>query len=146
MTAPAMPKLELEWLPGRFVVCRLPADAAIPEWNGHERGEDAPARLLSITRTERELSIVIDESALPANLNPATPVQRGFAAMRIVGTLDFALVGVLARLTSTLAAANISVFVISTYETDIILVREADLEQAEHALRDVARFKNGESP
>lgn len=135
MTAPAMPKLELEWLPGRFVVCRLPADAALPEWTGLQRGEDAPARLLSITRTERELSIVIDEAALPPDLNPATPVQRGFAAMRIVGTLDFGLVGVLARLTSALAAANVSVFVISTYDTDIILVREVDRERAEAALR-----------
>jgi len=106
-------KLQLEWLPGRYAICRLKPHDPIPLW----AGESVPS-LLSITRTDRELSIVIDESLVADGVQ----AQRGYAAMRIKGTLDFACVGILAKLTGALAAANIPVFVISTFETDVILV------------------------
>ncbi len=142
MTAPGMPNLELEWLPGRYVVCRLDARSEIPSWAaGLSASPNDTPTLCCVTRTDKELSIVIDEAALPADQHAATPVQRGFAAMRVVGTLDFALVGVLARLTTALAAANVSVFVISTYDTDVILVREGDRDRAVAALREVAHLR-----
>ena len=141
MTAPAMPNLELEWLSGRYAVCRLDAQAPIPTWAvDASSGAASAPQLWCVSRTEKELSIVIDEAALPADWVIAAPVQRGFVAMRIMGTLDFALVGVLARLTAALAAANVSVFVISTYDTDVILVREADRKRAEAAVLEIARI------
>jgi hypothetical protein len=93
---------------------------------------------LCVTRTASELSIVIDESALPADATRGMPVQTSFVALRISGTLDFSEVGVLARLTGALAAADMPVFVISTYDTDIILLREEHAGRAVDALREFA--------
>lgn len=141
MASSDIPSLELEWLPGRFAVCRLDANDALPPWASPIlTGAAAMPGLACVVRTENELSIVIDEAVLPPSVASTLPVQRGFAAMRIVGTIDFALVGVLSRLTTALAAATISVFLISTFDTDIILVREADRERAMHALSTVAKF------
>ena len=89
---------------------------------------------MSVTRTDRELSIVIDESLVTANVK----AERGFVALRIAGTLDMSLVGVLARLTGALAAANIPVFAISTFDTDYLLVRESNASAAAEALNRVA--------
>jgi len=138
--------LALEWLPGRHAICRLRPDAAAQQapWLAralHVPMDESGGRLLSITRTEREISVVIEESLLPAEteIGPSMPIQRGFAAMRIAGTLDFSLVGVLSKLTGALAAANVSVFVLSTYDTDILLVRESDRDRATSALAGIAR-------
>jgi hypothetical protein len=101
----------------------------------------APARLFALVITERETAIVINERDLPADLDPATPMQRGYVALRIVGIVDFAFIGVFARLTAPLAAASVSVFLISTYDTDLILVREKDRDRATEALREVANVR-----
>ncbi|MCH8342577.1 MAG: ACT domain-containing protein [Planctomycetes bacterium] len=97
-------ELELEWIAGRFAVCRLPATAEIPQWVPADGG------LISITRTDRELSIVAMQDAIPADVQ----AERNWVAMRIVGTLSFSAVGVLAKLSGALAGAGISVLAIST--------------------------------
>ncbi len=131
-------RLTLQWLPRRYAVCRLDPAAPLPVWVRSSLKSQVSS-LLSITRNATELSIVIDESQLPSIADPDAhaPIQRGFAALRIAGTLDFDLVGILARLTSALSAASVSVFVLSTYETDILLVRERDAMLAFEALRTV---------
>ena len=116
--------ITLEWLAGRFAVCRLDAAAAIPGWA--RGGSD----FLSITRTEAELSIVAVETLVPAEVT----AERGWAAMRVLGQLDFSIVGVLAKLTGTLADAGIPCFAISTYDTDYILVKEKDAVRAAEVL------------
>jgi hypothetical protein len=63
-----------------------------------------------------------------------TEVQRGYRALAVVGTLDFALTGIVASLAAPLAAAGISIFGISTYDTDHILVREDCLSEAKSVL------------
>ena len=113
-------EITLEWLPGRFAVCRLDAAAAIPDWA--LRGSD----FLSITRSEAELSIVAAEVLVPTEVT----AERGWVAMRVVGKLDFSTVGVLAKLTGALAEVGISCFAISTYDTDYILVKEQDAVRA----------------
>ncbi len=122
--------LRLEWVPGRFAVCRLGADEAVPDW---ALASGSPG-LLSVTRTDRELSIVADEDRVPAS----TRAERGWVAVRVGGTLDFGLVGVLSRLTGALAAAGVSVFAIYTYDTDILLVKATDSQRALEALGAVA--------
>jgi uncharacterized protein len=122
----AKPRLELEWLPGRYAVCRLEPNQPIPAWVACESAH----QLLSITRTERELSIVIDEDRVPEDVK----AERGFVAMRVVGTLDFSLTGIIARLTTPLAEAGIPVFVISTFETDVVMVAEPHRKTAESML------------
>lgn len=126
-------ELELEWIAGRFAVCRLPATAEIPQW------VPAGGGLISITRTDRELSIVAMQVAVPADVQ----AERDWVAMRIVGKLGFSAVGVLAKISGALAGAGIPVLAISTYETDILLVTSADAQRAARALgavADVARL------
>jgi hypothetical protein len=87
--------------------------------------------LASITRTREELSIVCAEAAVPMG----TKAERGFRLLRLQGTLDFSLTGILASIAVPLAAAKVSIFAISTYDTDYILVPGTKLEAAVEALR-----------
>lgn len=107
----------------RLAVCRLAADAPAPEW---PRGA-----FVSITRTPVELSIVCDDSAVPREVL----AERGWRALQLEGPIPFEVTGVAAALTAPLAANGISLFMISTFDTDWLLVKEASLEQAVEALR-----------
>ncbi len=122
-------QITMEWLPGRFAICRLDAQAATPGWAVGRGG------FVSITHSERELSIVAAEALVPAEVK----AERGWAAMRVVGQLDLSMVGVLATLTTALAKARISCFAISTYDTDYILVKQQDADRAAKALGAVAQ-------
>jgi hypothetical protein len=113
--------LKLALLPGTFAVCRLPAGALIPGW-----ASLGPADLCSVTRTRDELSIVVDEARVPSGL----PVEAGWKAFQIAGPLAFSLTGVIASLVGPLADVRIGVFVVSTFDTDYLLVKAADVERA----------------
>ena len=115
--------LKLHLLTERFSVCRLAPDEPVPE--------DLPqSSLLSITRTADELSLVCAESDdLPGK------VESGWRGLVVDGPLEFDQVGVLASLATPLADAGISIFVISTYDTDYLLVKEAQQEEAISCLR-----------
>lgn len=128
--------LRLRWLDGRYAICRLDATASVPAWARGD-GPDEAATLLSVTRTGDELSIICDESLVPTGA-PDVRVESGWAALRVVGTLDFAVVGVLARLSSALAQAGVSIVAMSTFDTDLLLVRAVDVGRAEAALQPVA--------
>ena len=80
----------------------------------------ASGPFLAVTRTDQELSIVCVDKDLPKAVERDAP----WRALRVVGPLDFSEIGILAGLSSALAAASLSIFVISTYLTDILLVRE----------------------
>jgi uncharacterized protein len=82
--------------------------------------------------TPREHTLVCETRALPMG---ATSTEGPWHAFEVNGTLDFALTGVLAQLTATLAAAGISVFVLSTFKTDVILVKTTHSTMASNALR-----------
>jgi hypothetical protein len=120
---PVKPHLVLKALPGRLAVCRLAAEAPFPAW--------AVGAVTSVTRTPDELSVVCAEEAVPADVR----AERGFGCLAVVGRLDFALTGVIASLAAPMAEAGVSVFVVSTFETDLVLVREQSLPQAAKALR-----------
>jgi hypothetical protein len=123
MTTPSH-RLRVARVPGRFAVCRLSPDAEIPPW---AQG----GSFVSITRTAEELSIICEEARLP----PDAMAERDFAAVRVAGTLEPTLVGVLVSLAIPLAAADIPILAIGTYDTDYVLVRCADLPRATDALR-----------
>lgn len=118
-----MTTFTLELLPGTLAICRLDASAGVPHW--------ATGDVISITRTSDELSIVCSQNNVSENIQ-SEPDWRCF---RVAGRLDFSMVGVIASLTGTLAAAGITVFVVSTFNTDYLLVKEADLESAVESLR-----------
>jgi uncharacterized protein len=109
---------------GSYAICRLRAGDPIPAW-----AMQGP--FFSLTRTAAELSVVCETDAVPAGVNG----ERGWRVLAVQGPLDFALTGIVARLSAVLAAASISVFIISTYDTDYLLVREGDLESAIAAFR-----------
>lgn len=118
-----MRPLALSILPESFAVARLGASAPVPPWAG-------AGGLLSVTRTEDELSIVCGEDAVPAEAT----ASRGWRAMRVAGPLDFALTGILASLAAPLAEAGVPIFALSTHDTDYVLVPEDKLPRAVDAL------------
>lgn len=124
--------LKLSVMPDRLAVCWLPAVAAVPSWVMDEltASSIAQRRFLSITRTVTELSVVCEEGSVP----PGVRAERGWRALVVEGPLDFSLTGILAGLAQTLAEAGVSIFAISTFETDIILVKEEMLVRAVDAL------------
>lgn len=85
-----------------------------------------------LARTDHEISVVCETKEAPPE---ATARQDGWRALRIQGTLDFALTGILAGLGAVLAQRQISIFAVSTYDTDYVLVRENQLREAVAALR-----------
>jgi hypothetical protein len=115
----------LDLLPGSYAICRLDATAAVPSW------ATRPG-FSSITRTADELSSVCAIDAVPGTVH----AQRGYRGLGVRGPLDFSLVGIVASLAGALAAAAISIFVVSTHDTDYLFVRDADLERAVAVLRD----------
>jgi hypothetical protein len=118
------PELTLDLLADELAVCRLPVDTAIPNWAWS--GE-----LTSITSSDDELSMVCAADPVPDDVQHIP----GWRALRVHGQLDFGLVGILAGLSKALADAGISIFAISTYDTDYILVRGEQLEGAVEALK-----------
>jgi hypothetical protein len=117
-------KLTLDILSDELAVCRFPVDASVPNWAWS--GE-----LTSITSTDDELSVVCSADPVPADITHTA----GWRALKVRGPLDFSLVGILAGISGTLADAGVSIFAISTYDTDYILVRGAELEAAVTTLR-----------
>ena len=110
-------------LPGHFAVARLDAAAPLPAW-----GPQGP--LWSVTRRGDELSVVCPEGVVPEGVR----AERGFHALDLPDPLAFDAVGVLAGLTAPLAAAGIPLLAISTFDTDVLLVR--DVTGAVRALRE----------
>ncbi len=118
--------LGLHLLPEALAVCRLEPDSPVPDWA--MRGS-----FYSVTRTADEVSVVCPERVVPEEVK----AERGWRSLQVEGPLDFAMTGVLARLTKSLAEAGVSVFALSTYDTDYLLVRDRDIASAVAALRAV---------
>jgi uncharacterized protein len=121
-------RLALHVHPGLYCICRLWPDEPMPAWT-------ALASFCSLTRTGKELSIVCNQEAVP----PDVRAERNWRLLGVQGPLDLSMVGVLAGLATTLATAGVSIFAISTFDTDYLLVRDDDLHRALDALRE-ARY------
>jgi hypothetical protein len=115
---------DLELLSYELAICRLGPDENLPEWA-------LPAGFFSLARTDDELSVVCPQDLVP----PGIEQDGGWRGLKVCGPLDLSQVGVLASLAQPLAEAGITIFAVSTYETDYILVREDDLEPAVSVLR-----------
>ncbi len=108
----------------RYGVCRLDSGSKIPQWA-------SSGELFSITRTSDELSVVCLEQVIPDEIQ----AEKSWRILEVLGPLDFSLTGILAAISSILAANGISLFALSTYDTDYILVKEKDIDRAIAALR-----------
>lgn len=120
-------KLTLSILKGRFSILRLEKNSEMPAWIYENN-------FFSATRTPEELSIVCRESSIPENIPVDIRAERGWSCLKVEGPLDFGLTGILAGISRILAEKDISIFAISTYNTDYILVKERDLKRTTEAL------------
>jgi hypothetical protein len=111
-------------LPDTFAICRLDANAAIPQWA-------TAGSFFSITRTAEELSIVCLQSVIPEGIR----CERDWRCLQLAGPSPFTMIGVLASLVQPLTEAAISVIAVSTFDTDYLLVKSADLPAAIDTLR-----------
>jgi hypothetical protein len=111
--------LTLSILDGAFAICRLDASEPLPEWA-------LASDFFSITRARDEISIVCKQDNVPEGIR----YERDWRCFRVEGPLDFSLTGILNSLTSPLASAGVSIFAISTFDTDYLLVKERDFERA----------------
>lgn len=125
-------ELHLTVLPDAMAVCRAPAGSELPDLEAQP--------FFALTRTPEEISLVIRETDTPAGWR----VHGGWRCLKVAGPLDFNLTGVLASLVAPLAQAEISVFAISTYDTDYLLVPAGELPQALRRLSDWGHRVAGE--
>lgn len=112
-------QLTLAILPETFAICRFGLGDPVPDWAFW-------GDFFSLTRTPDELSIVCNQADVPDGAQG----ERDWRCLRVEGTLDFALTGILASLAAPLADAKISIFAISTFDTDYLLVKENHLQNA----------------
>jgi hypothetical protein len=117
--------IQLALMPQMFAVCRFdphtPAADLLPSTG-----------FFAFTRTEDELSLVVDQSAV----QPDWQAETGWRGMKVLGPLDFSLIGILSSLALPLANSGISIFAISTYDTDYLLVKADKLSSALASLRE----------
>lgn len=115
-----MPNYRFAVLKGTWAVARMSPSEPIPAWASSGSG------FTSITRSDEELSIVCPEPCVP----PGVRVEAGWSVIKLLGPFPFSQTGVLASFAFPLAANSISIFAISTFDTDYILVRPSDLAKA----------------
>src|SRR5229473_8532529 len=116
-------RLELSLLPRRFAISKLAPDAHLPAWA--VRGSFS-----SVTRTCDELSIIVEEAQVPAGIQS----QSGWRVLKVHGPFVLSEIGVLAALATPLAEGRVSLFAISTFDTDYLLVASEALPAAIAAL------------
>jgi uncharacterized protein len=114
------PQLTLLLFDGCLAVCRLPSNSPVPTW------AFAKGPLSSITRSEKELSIICGETAVPSGVR----CERGWRVMKVENSLNFAQTGILVALAAPLADAGVSIFTISTFDSQYLMVKEASIELA----------------
>lgn len=118
----------------RLAIARQPADAPLPAW--------ARGGFVTVSRTKDELSIVCAQQHVPAGVQH----ERDKVAFGIVGTVPMTTIGILASLCGALAQAKVPVFVISTYDTDWLLVSADRFAAARGALVALGHAFVGEMP
>lgn len=115
--------IRMKLLDGRYGVARLESGMGIPDW--------AKGEFTSITATPDELSVTCAEECIPEGVR----CESGWRVLKVLGPLDFSLVGILSRISGIMAKEGISIFAISTFDTDYILVKDEKAEAAVSALK-----------
>lgn len=123
-------KLTLSILPEKLGICRLDKNSPVPDWT-------EKISFCSIARTKDELSIVCPQDKIPAGVL----VEKNWRAFKVEGPLGFSLTGIVASLSKPLAEAEISIFYISTYETDYLLAEEKNFAKAQKILSTFCTIK-----
>jgi hypothetical protein len=116
-------KLGLTVLPDRYCICRFEPDISVPDWV-------YKSSFFSVTRTPDELSVVCAEALVPGDKSS----NKGWKCLKVQGPLDLSETGILSSLALPLARAGVSIFAISTNDTDYLLVKEDSLIKAIESL------------
>jgi uncharacterized protein len=119
-------RVSVDIAPGDYAIARMPSGSTAPA----ELFAAAGTALVSITSTPDEVSVVCPTAVAP----PADTLNSGWRLLTVRGPLEFTLTGIMASLAGALAAAGVSLFAVSTFDTDHILVRGEDLQRAIVAL------------
>ncbi|MDO5649072.1 MAG: ACT domain-containing protein [Gallicola sp.] len=114
--------MEIRILKDRFAVCKVQDYSEI----------DFSLEYVFLAKTPEEQSLVCRSLDLPKN---CMAIEEGWRGLKIEGILDFSLKGILYRISKILYREEIGIFVISTYNTDYIFVKEEDLEKAVFSLQ-----------
>ena len=109
--------MELQKLEHNFTVCKVDNIEQI----------NFSREFIFLSKTDDEISLVCESDYVPPN---ATASKTGWKGLRIVGVLDFGLVGILAKIANILAEAGISIFAVSTYNTDYIFIKAIHFDKA----------------
>src|SRR5687768_2774775 len=117
--------MNLALLDTRLAVCRLDAAGGVPAWFALE-----PPLAACVVRAD-ELTLVAPEDAVPEDVR----AERGWRALEVGGPMDLTMTGVMSALSGVLAEAGVALFAVSSFDTDVLLVRENQLERATDALR-----------
>ncbi|MEA4815825.1 MAG: ACT domain-containing protein [Lachnospiraceae bacterium] len=113
--------MKLKIIEGSFAVCKLKDPSHI----------NLDQDFVFIGKTDEETSLVCNEKVVPKNVSEE---EKGFSLIKIEGLLDFSLVGIISEISGVLAKNNISIFVVSTYNTDYFLIKENNIEKTKKAL------------
>ena len=116
--------LNISVLPGNYSIYKFQEESDIPDWI-------YSSKFYSITRTEDEISVVANQVDY---VIPGLICNRDWCILKIIGPLDFSLVGIVADFSTILKNKKIPIFVISTYDTDYFLIKKADLSKGIKAL------------
>jgi hypothetical protein len=117
------PKIELRQLSEDYAICKLGPTSAIPEWADGEG-------FVSISRTDEELSIVCRAERVPAEIHASA----GWRCLQFVGPFAFDETGIALSVIRPLSESGIGIFLVSTFDTDYLLIRERDMEAARATL------------
>jgi hypothetical protein len=128
-------KLTLSILPNSLAVCQFAKNASIPSYV-------FKSTFFSITQTDEELSVVCEQSLVPTDVKKADD----WRAFKVEGPLDFSQVGILSSLAKPLAENKIPIFVISTYDTDYLLVQSKYFIDAKKVLGKFCTLKEESTP
>lgn len=121
-------KITLQVLKDKLAVCQLEPNTAMPNWVRFVSDE-----FISITQTPEELSIVCNQNLVPSDIK----AEKNWRLIRIKGQMDFSLVGILKQVIAPLSENEISIYSISTYDTDYILIKDENFERAVQILAKV---------
>ena len=118
-------KLSFSLLKDTFTICKFKNEMEIPS-------SIKASPFYSITRTADELSVVCEQSRIPEHF---TEINRDWCVLKVIGPLDFSLMGIIADISAILKSEEISIFTISTYQTDYVLVKSSNVDKAIEALK-----------
>jgi uncharacterized protein len=134
--------LQFRVLPQPLAICRLAPNADIPPGS---LDAASSALVCAVVRTPDELSLVVSEEACSeGRLPPGALAELGWIALQLRGPFPFSMTGVLTSFLQPLAEAKIPIFAISTFDTDYVLIKRANLPQALIALSTAGHENIGE--